>query len=334
MRWKVSALIAVACAALGATVLVAHQETAGGVAREAYRRPAEVPHPPDNPFTAEKAELGRKLFFDTMLSGPGSHSCSTCHSPSLAWGDGLARAQGQARLPFRSPTLLDIAWIPRLGWDGKFRDLESVAFAPITSRANMNLPEETLLARLAASGSYVSGFAAAFGPDGITRRNTELALATYQRTIVSGQAPFDRWIDGDESAIGSAAKRGFEVFNGKARCAGCHNGFSFTDGSFHDIGTGKDTDIGRGRLFPNSVKLRYAFKTPTLREVTRRAPYMHDGSIATLEEVIDLYDRGGIERPSRSGLIRPLGLTDSERSDLIAFMHTLSAAPKTALLPR
>lgn len=334
MRWKSAALIVVAFAVLGATILVAHHETIGVTGREAYRRPAEVPHPPENPFTVEKAELGRKLFFDTMLSGPGSHSCSTCHSPALAWGDGLARAQGQTKLPLRSPTLIDIAWIPRLGWDGKFRDLESVAFAPITSRANMNLPEDTLLTRLGASSTYVSGFAAAFGADGITRRNIELALATYQRTIVSGQAPFDRWVDGDESAISSAAKRGFEAFNGKARCAGCHNGFSFTDGSFHDIGTGKDTDIGRGRLFPQSVKLRYAFKTPTLREVTRRAPYMHDGSIATLEGVIDLYDRGGIERPSRSGLIRPLGLTDSERSDLIAFMQTLSAAPKTALLPR
>jgi cytochrome c peroxidase len=198
----------------------------------------------------------------------------------------------------------------------------------------MNLPEETLLARLNASSTYVNAFVAAFGAAGITRRNIELALATFERSIVSGRAPFDRWIDGDDAAIGAAAKRGFDLFNGKAHCSGCHNGFSFTDGSFHDIGTAKDTDIGRGRLFPNSVKLRYAFKTPTLRDVTLRAPYMHDGSIVTLEEVIDLYDRGGIERPSRSVLIRPLGLTDAERADLIAFLETLTATPKTALLPR
>ncbi len=178
--------------------------------------------------------------------------------------------------------------------------------------------------------AYVDAFAAAFGAAGITRRNIELALATFERSIVSGRAPFDRWVEGDDAAISAAAKRGFDLFNDKAHCSGCHNGFSFTDGSFHDIGTAKDTDIGRGRLFPNSVKLRYAFKTPTLRDVTRRAPYMHDGSIATLEEVIDLYDRGGIERPSRSVLIRPLGLTDAERADLIAFLDTLTAPPKTA----
>ena len=214
----------------------------------------------------------------------------------------MARAvgQGKVKLPLRSPTLLDIAWIPRLGWDGKFRDLESVAFGPITSNANMNLPEQALLERLSAAPVYVNAFTMAFGANSITRRNIELALATFERSIVSGRAPFDRWVEGDDAAISAAAKRGFDLFNGKAHCSACHSGFSFTDGSFHDIGTAKDTDVGRGRFFPNSVKLRYAFKTPTLRDVTSRAPYMHDGSIATLEEVIDLYDRGGIERPSRS----------------------------------
>jgi cytochrome c peroxidase len=336
MHWKVPALLISAFAALGITILVAHHAPGGSVSRDGYRRPAEIPHPADNSYSAEKTELGRKLFFDPILSGSGSHSCSTCHNPALAWGDGVARAvgQGQTRLALRSPTLLDIAWIPRLGWDGKFRDLESVAFGPITARSNMNLSEETLLARLSASPAYINAFAAGFGTIGITRRNVELALATFQRSIVSRRAPFDRWVEGDDTAISAAAKRGFDLFNGKAHCSGCHNGFSFTDGSFHDIGTAKDTDIGRGRFFPNSVKLRYAFKTPTLRDVTLRAPYMHDGSIATLEEVIDLYDRGGIERPSRSVLIRPLGLTDAERTDLIAFLGTLTAAPKTALLPR
>jgi cytochrome c peroxidase len=336
MHCKVPALLISAFAALGVTILVAHHAPGGSVSRDGYRRPAEIPHPADNRYSAEKSELGRKLFFDSIMSGSGSHSCSTCHNPALAWGDGAARAvgQGQTKLSLRSPTLLDVAWIPRLGWDGKFRDLESVAFGPITSRGNMNLPEETLLARLNASSAYVNAFAAVFGAAGITRRNIELALATFERSIVSGRAPFDRWIDGDDAAISAAAKRGFDLFNGKAHCSSCHNGFSFTDGSFHDIGTAKNTDIGRGRLFPSSVKLRYAFKTPTLRDVTLRAPYMHDGSIATLEEVIDLYDRGGIERPSRSVLIRPLGLTDAERADLIAFLDTLTATPKTVLLPR
>ena len=336
MRWKVSVLLISAFAALGVTIFVARHAPGGSASREDYRRPGDIPYPADNPYSAAKAELGRKLFFDPILSGSGSHSCSTCHNPALAWGDGVARAvgQGKVKLPLRSPTLLDIAWIPRLGWDGKFRDLELVAFGPITSNANMNLPEQSLLERLSAAPVYVNAFTMTFGANSITRRNIELALATFERSIVSGRAPFDRWVEGDDAAISAAAKRGFDLFNGKAHCSACHSGFSFTDGSFHDIGTAKDTDVGRGRFFPNSVKLRYAFKTPTLRDVTSRAPYMHDGSIATLDEVIDLYDRGGIERPSRSPLIRPLGLTDAERADLIAFLHTLTAVPKTAALTR
>ena len=137
---------------------------------------------------------------------------------------------------------------------------------------------------------------------------------------MSGDAPFDRWIKGDEHAIDNAAKRGFDLFNGKAHCAACHTGWAFSDSSFHDIGVARGDDIGRGRLFPTSEKLRYAFKTPTLRDVARRAPYMHDGSVATLSEVIDLYNKGGIDRPSRAEDIKPLGLTAQEKADLIAFL--------------
>src|SRR5262249_54445045 len=185
--------------------------------RALYRRPAAIPYPADNPFSAPKLELGRKLFFDPILSGPRSHSCGSCHEPARAWGDGLPRAVGVARSPLalRSPTLLDVAWMPRLGWDGKFRNIESVAFAPITSAANMNLPEATLIARLEASPEYVKAFDAAF-KDGITRRNIELALATFERTIVPGEAPFDRWVNGDELAIGASGTRRFALFNGQS----------------------------------------------------------------------------------------------------------------------
>ena len=141
-------------------------------------------------------------------------------------------------------------------------------------------------------------FDAAFGKGDITVLKIEQALATFERSIVSNEAPFDHWVAGDDNAIGLAAKRGFALFNGKANCAACHSGWAFTDASFHDIGVAKNDDIGRGRLFPSSVKLKYAFKTPTLRDVARRGPYMHDGSLATLEDVIDLYDRGGIDRPA------------------------------------
>jgi len=303
--------------------------------RESFKR-ADIPFPDDNSFSAAKAELGRMLFFDPILSGSQTRSCANCHNPGLSWGDGLPRAIGEKQLPLavRSPTLLDIAWVPRLGWDGKFVSLEAVTFGPITGKGNMNLPEpEILMSRLSAIPGYVQAFDAAFGKNAINKQNVELALATYQRTIVASEAPFDRWVNGDETAIDAAGKRGLALFAGKARCVECHSGPAFTDGSFHDIGTAKDDDIGRGRLFPTSVKLRYAFKTPKLRDVARRAPYMHDGSVATLEAVIDLYDRGGIERPSRSTKISKLGLTDNEKSDLVAFLRSLNGAPEHVEVP-
>jgi cytochrome c peroxidase len=308
---------------------------AGSAWPEDYQRRTEIPFPDENPYSAAKAELGLMLFFDPILSGARSRSCATCHNPSLSWGDGLPRAlgEGQVGMRLRAPTILDVAWVPRLGWDGKFRDLESVAFGPITSPANMNLTEGSLIERLAGIPGYVRSFAAAFGEGPITRPKIEAALATYERSVVSGTAPFDRWVMGDELAIEPDARRGFSLFRGKAHCGACHDGWAFTDSSFHDIGTARDEDIGRGRLFPSSIRLRYAFKVPTLRDVARRAPYMHDGSIATLEDVVALYNRGGIERPSRSVLIRPLGLTENEQADLVAFLKTLTSSPQPVTLP-
>jgi cytochrome c peroxidase len=300
-----------------------------------YHRPAAIPFPSDDPYSDAKASLGRTLFFDPIFSGSGARSCASCHNPGLSWGDGLPRAVGasQPALALRSPSLLNIAWIPVLGWDGKFGDLESVAFGPILSPANMNRKEEDLLAALSAIGDYRRAFAEAFPDQGITRRTIEMALATFERTIVSGSAPFDRWIEGDESAIGEPAKRGFDLFNSKAACAECHRGWNFTEGDFYDIGSAQQDDIGRGRLFPDSPKLRHAFKVPTLRDAARRAPYLHDGSIATLEAVIEIYDRGGVDRPSRSELIRPLGLTTQEKADLRAFLDTLTEDPAPFVQP-
>jgi cytochrome c peroxidase len=300
-----------------------------------YQRPTEIPFPERNSYSDAKYNLGRTLFFDPILSGSEVRSCATCHNPGLSWGDGQARAIGEKQqpLPLRSPTLLNVAWVPKLGWDGHFRDLESVAMGPITAPGNMNLPESTMIERLAAIPGYVDAFDAAFGEGEITARKIEFALATFERTIVSKGAPFDRWIAGDETAISEDAKRGFDLFNGKANCAACHAGWAFTDSSFHDIGTARGDDIGRGRLFPTSVTLRYAFKTPTLRDVARRGPYMHDGSVPTLAAVIDLYDGGGIDRPSRAEEIRPLSLTAEEKSDLVAFLHTLNGAPEPATFP-
>lgn len=318
------------------TLVAAEGQGSFAQIRASYRRPAAIPFPDSNPYTKAKSDLGKTLFFDPLLSRSRTLSCATCHVPSLSWGDGRPHAIGEdpAGLPLRSPTLIDIAFIGPMGWDGKFEDIEAVTFGPISSPINMNLSEPELIERLAAIPGYTRAFAAAFGNTGITRAKVELALATYERTIVAREAPFDRWIAGSNAAISTEAKRGFQIFNGKAGCSGCHSGPSFTDGSFHDIGTAKNDDIGRGRLFPTSEKLRYAFKTPTLRDVARRAPYMHDGSVATLADVIELYNKGGIDRPSRSPLIKPLSLTAQEKSDLIAFLQTLTGAPQPVAIPK
>jgi len=330
--------IALAAAALifgAAGSLLGAPEVGLAALKRHYWRPAAIPYPKENPYGRAKEELGRTLFFDPILSGARVRSCGTCHNPGLSWGDGEPRAIGenQVRLQLRSPTLLNIAWIPKLGWDGHFHDLESVAMGPITGQSNMNLPERDLIERLSAIPGYCVAFDTAFGNGGVTREKIEQALATFERTIVSGEAPFDRWIRGDEAAISAAAKRGFALFNGKANCAVCHSGWAFTDAAFHDIGVAKDDDLGRGRLFPSSVKLQHAFKTPTLRDVAHRGPYMHDGSVESLADVIDLYDHGGTERPSRDNDIRPLYLHSREKADLIAFLNTLSGTPKPYPLP-
>jgi len=303
--------------------------------RAQYRRPAAIPYPKDDPYSRSKYELGRTLFFDPILSSSRVRSCSTCHNPGLSWADGQPRAVGenQKPLPLRTPTLLNVAWTPKLGWDGHFSTLEGVAAGPITSPDNMNMPMPVLLDRLSAISGYSKAFDAAFGKGGITQPKVEQALATFERSIVSDDAPFDRFVRGDGNAIDAAAKRGFVVFNGRANCAACHTGWALTDASFHDIGIATDDDVGRGRLFPKSAKLQYAFKTPTLRDVARRGPYMHDGSLATLDDVIDLYNRGGIDRPSRDDAIHQLNLPQSDKADLIAFLQTLSGTPKPVTLP-
>ncbi len=328
-------LVLIASAALSAVALIvvlrpgpAGLSHAGRPARwkAEYQRPAAIPFPAEDAYSPEEAALGRQLFFDPILSASRTLSCAGCHDPSFGWAGRQARARGDngATLPLRTPTLIDVAWVPVLGWDGKFPDLESVAFAPITAPDNMGLTEAELDRRLTASAAYRAAFAQAFPDGAITRRHVERALATFERTIVGGETPFDRWIAGDPSAISVAAKRGFDLFNGRAHCASCHSGWAFTDGSFHDIGSATGADVGRGKFFPSSVKLRYAFKTPSLRDVAGRAPYMHDGSEPTLASVIEIYDRGGIDRPSRADAIRPLHLTDAEKADLLAFLATLS----------
>ncbi len=299
-----------------------------------FRRPAAVPTPADNPVTSTKIMLGKALFFDPRLSGSGAIACATCHNPSLGWQDGQARGVGHhgAALSRHTPTILNIAWSEPLFWDGRADTLEEQAKGPLSAPAEMNMPPGNAIDIVQSIPGYRTAFAAAFPGKPITLDTMVKAIATYERTVISAAAPFDRWVNGDSKAVSESAKRGFKVFNTKAGCASCHSGWRFTDDGFHDIGLGDD-DMGRAKIMPGLTILEHAFKTPTLRNIAERPPYMHDGSIATLEAVIDHYDRGYIDRPSLSPEIRQEKLTAQDKTDLIAFMRSLSSNDKRVALP-
>jgi cytochrome c peroxidase len=307
----------------------------GPEVRQAWRRAATPPVPQANPLTPARVELGKTLFFDPRLSAAGVTSCATCHNPGFAWGDGMPRAvgHGMQTLARRTPTLLNVAWAELLFWDGRAASLEEQALGPISAPGEMNLSLEELTARVRGIAEYAPLFRAAYpgepiGPDTIAK-----AIASFERTIVSEWSPFDRWIEGDESAISESARRGFELFRGRAQCSSCHAGWRFTDDAFHDIGV-PGGDRGRGEHLPQIGIVQFAFKTPTLRNVDRRAPYMHDGSEPTLESVIELYDLGGRERrASLSHEIRPLGLTPADKADLVAFLRTLTSVDARVEVP-
>ncbi|MGA2129684.1 MAG: cytochrome c peroxidase [Xanthobacteraceae bacterium] len=299
-----------------------------------YKRPASIPFPKSNGYSDAKAKLGQTLFFDPRLSGPSTVSCATCHNPALGWKDGLPRGIGHdaKQLARATPTILNLAWAELLMWDGRKDGLEDQATGPIEAAAEMNQAMPALVGKLSDIPGYRRMFREAFGSDEINRTTIARALATFERTLVSNKAPFDRWIDGDETAIGDAAKRGFRVFNEKANCAACHSGWRFADDGFHDVGL-RSEDIGRAAEVPNEPTLKYAFKTPTLRNIDLRAPYMHDGSVDTLREVVKHYDTGFVERPSLSPEVRRLGLTEREIDDLVAFMHTLTSHDDDIAVP-
>jgi cytochrome c peroxidase len=301
--------------------------------KQDFVRPTSIPYPADNPYDAAKAHLGQMLFFEPRLSGSKWIACSSCHNPALSWSDALPRGIGTGMKPLarRTPTILNLAWADLIMWDGRKTGLEDQAFGPITSPDEMNGTIDELIQRISAIPTYRAEFTKVFGAEGVSERAVRQSIATYERTIVSGQAPFDRWVSGDESAISDGAKRGFDLFNGKANCTACHSGWNFTDNGFHDIGL-PDSDIGRGAWI-KIQSMRQAFKTPTLRDITRRGPYMHDGSMASLAEVIDHYDLGGTVRPSLSDEMHPLHLTGAEKQELLDFLATLTGEEPPVVIP-
>ena len=305
------------------------------LARTTFRRPVTPNFPKDNLHTPERETLGKALFFDPRLSGANSISCASCHNPSFSWGDGLPKGvgHGSKEVGRRTPTILNTGYAELLFWDGRAGSLEEQALGPIAAPGEMNLPLNQMVAKLKAIEGYKPMFDKAYPKEGISETTVAKAIATFERTVVSGTAPFDEWVAGKESALSDSAKRGFDLFNTKAACVKCHSGWNFTDDGFHDIGLASD-DVGRGKLLKELESMQFAFKTPTLRNARQRAPFMHDGSEPTLEAVVQYYNRGGAsKRPSLSPEIQTLNLTDTEVKDLCNFMDTLASNDRPVEIP-
>jgi cytochrome c peroxidase len=301
--------------------------------KASFRRPATVPFPADNPFSEKKRALGEALFHDKRLSIDGSLACATCHERDKGFADGKVQGRGVPGRPLKrhTPTLWNLAWSSPVFWDGRARSLEEQVAGPIESPDEMAQPLASVVARLAGDPAIVQAFADAF-PEAphVSASNLAKAIATYERTFVSPDTRFDRWIAGDDQALSNNEIAGFRLFTGKAHCVNCHSGFAFTDYAFHDIGLPGD-DRGRGAVLRLDAG-EHAFKTPGLREIGRSAPYMHNGSLATLGDVLRHYVSGIVERPTLSkDLPRGLELSPAERADLIAFLATLTSEREPAL---
>jgi cytochrome c peroxidase len=284
--------------------------------------------PRDNPYTREKAELGRLLFFDKRLSIDETISCASCHDPAKGFSNGAAYATGvRGQKGNRSaPTIFNRAFSLEQFWDGRAATLEEQAKGPIANPIEMDMPHDKLEQRLRGIAGYRERFRRVFGTEEITIDHVAKAIATFERTILSGNAPYDRFVAGDTSALSPAAQRGRKIFFEKARCDQCHGGSNFTDGSYANLGVGMDyenPDLGRYQVTRREQE-KGAFKTPTLRELTSTAPYMHDGLILTLEDVVDFYNKGGIRNRWLDPKIKPLNLTREEQQELVEFLKSLS----------
>ena len=293
--------------------------------------------PSDNQPTVETVALGRKLFYETKLSADGTVACASCHDPASGFADPRRVSVGVGgKLGTRNaPTILNAAYSPVQFWDGRAKTLEEQAGGPIENPVEMNMPHDACVAKLGSNSTYVKLFEAAFGPGPISMEMVGKAIASFERTLLSGNSPFDRYFfGGDLKAISPAAIRGLEVFNNakKGNCSVCHKigeqNAPFTDGKFHNIGVGigtdgELTDLGRYEQTKDE-RDKGAFKTPTLRNIAQTGPYMHDGKQATLKEVVDFYVGGGTSNQYLDKEIKELKLSGQERADLVAFMETLT----------
>jgi cytochrome c peroxidase len=293
-----------------------------------------VQWPEDNPYSAAKAELGRFLYFDNRLSSDGTISCASCHAPEKAFTDGspVATGIGGQKGGRSAPTVINRAYSTQQFWDGRAPSLEEQAKGPIanpiemTAEKNADAAHSAVVKRLKGVPGYMKMFEQAFGKGELTIDLVAKAIATFERTIYSGNAPFDKYNAGDKQAMNAEQVRGMDIFFNKTACDSCHLGFNFTDGSYVNIGIGMEKpkpDLGRF-MVSGREEDKGAFKTPTLREVEHHGPYMHDGSLKTLEDVIEHYNKGGIKNEHLDQRMKPLKLTDQEKSDLVAFLKSLS----------
>jgi len=320
-----------------------HQE---GRPASAGRRPFAIPRgldlympvPASNPVTAEKIALGRRLFFETRLSADGSTACASCHDPARAFTDGrpIARGIGGRMGTRNAPTLVNRGYGARHFLDGRADTLEEQVLQPIDDPNELGRAVSAVVRTLGDDAAYRRLFAEAFGrePDA---NGLAHALASYVRSILSGDSAFDRYQAGDRAALTDEQQAGLQIFLGKGRCSACHVGPNLTDEEFHNtgvawaVGTGPDIpeatgayrDVGRFGVTGRPDDLG-AFKTPTLRDIARTAPYMHDGSLETLDAVVDFYDGGGASNPHLDRRIGPLRLTESEKGALVSFLASLS----------
>jgi len=286
-----------------------------------------VPVPADNPQTDAKVALGAQLFFDPRLSLDDTVSCATCHRPDTAWANHDRTDTGiHGRVGTRnSGTVLDAAYMKTQFWDGRAATLEEQALGPIANPVEMGESLENVVRKLSAIEGYRDQFQAVFGTS-VTADGIAKAIAAFERTVVSGPSPYDRYLAGDEAALSAGARRGMALFEGKARCWLCHSGPMLSNQSFHNIGVGMDKpdpDLGRQAVTGNPGD-RGRFRTPSLRNVALTWPYLHDGSAADLDAVIEFYDEGGVVNPNLDPRIMRLHLSDAERRDLRAFLESLT----------
>jgi len=304
-----------------------------------------VPVPPDNPLTIETVALGKRLYFDTSLSIDKSVSCATCHDPAhgFAYAGDVSTGVGGKRGTRNSPTIINVGYYTTQFWDGRENTLEKQAEGPVQNPVEMAHSLAGVVTRLTNDSSYVTSFERAYGAGPVTFEKVEKSIAAYERRVVAGDSPFDRWyFGGDQHAVDKDVKRGYEVFRrvDKGNCASCHalaeHTALFTDNEFHNIGVGvrngTPTDLGRYEV-THTDRDRGAFKTPSLRNIAETAPYMHDGSFDTLMQVIDFHAAGGNANPWLDSKIRKLHLNTREKADLVAFLKSLNGEVPSEALP-